>query len=110
QQGRSIFGPTQQAAELETSKAFAKAIMAKYSIPTAPFEIFSNAQQAECYIDRQAMPLVVKANGLAAGKGVIVCQTRDTAYHAIDQIMRAKVFGDAGAQVVIEECLKGEEV
>jgi len=74
------------------------------------FATFSNAQQAEWYIDRQAMPLVVKANGLAAGKGVIVCQTRDTAYRAIDQIMRAKVFGDAGTQVVIEECLAGEEV
>ncbi|HEX9872414.1 MAG TPA: phosphoribosylamine--glycine ligase [Candidatus Tectomicrobia bacterium] len=110
QEGRSIFGPTQQAAELETSKDFAKTIMAEYGIPTAPFQTFSDPRQAERYVDRHAMPLVVKANGLAAGKGVIICKTRDSAYHAIDQIMRAKVFGDAGAQVVIEEFLEGEEV
>ncbi|HEX9595545.1 MAG TPA: phosphoribosylamine--glycine ligase, partial [Anaerolineales bacterium] len=110
QEGRSIFGPTQQAAELETSKAFAKTLMAKYGIPTAPFQIFSDVQQAKSYIDRHDIPLVVKANGLAAGKGVIICKTRDSAYHAIDQIMRVKVFGDAGAQVVIEEFLEGEEV
>jgi phosphoribosylamine--glycine ligase len=110
QEGRSIFGPTQQAAELETSKAFAKSIMAKYGILTAPFQTFSEPRQAERYIDRHAMPLVVKANGLAAGKGAIVCKTHDTAYHAIDQIMRAKVFGEAGDQVVIEEFLQGEEV
>ncbi len=84
--------------------------MAKYGIPTAPFQTFSDPRQAESYIDRHAIPLVVKANGLAAGKGVIVCKTRDSAYHAIDQIMRVKVFGDAGAQVVIEEFLQGEEV
>jgi phosphoribosylamine--glycine ligase len=110
QQGLVIFGPSQKAAELETSKAFAKAMMAKYGIPTAPFQTFSDAQQAERYIDRQAMPLVIKANGLAAGKGVIVCKTRDMAYHAIAQIMRAKVFGEAGTQVVIEDFLEGEEV
>jgi phosphoribosylamine---glycine ligase len=110
QQGLAIFGPSQEAAELETSKAFAKAMMAKYGIPTAPFQTFSDAQQAERYIDRQAMPLVIKANGLAAGKGVIVCKTRDMAYHAIAQIMRAKVFGEAGTQVVIEDFLEGEEV
>jgi len=110
QQGLAIFGPTQQAADLETSKAFAKTIMAKYGIPTAPFQTFSDPQKAESYIDQHDMPLVVKADGLAAGKGVIVCKTRDSAYHAIDQLMRAKVFGDAGAQVVIEQCLQGEEV
>jgi phosphoribosylamine--glycine ligase len=110
QEGLAIFGPTQQAAELETSKAFAKTILAKYSIPTAPFQVFSDPQQAKRYIDQHDLPLVVKADGLAAGKGVIVCKTRDNAYHAIDQIMRAKVFGDAGAQVVIEGFLQGEEV
>jgi len=110
QHGLAIFGPTQQAAEIETSKAFAKTLMAKYGIPTAPFAIFSDAQQARSYIEQHNRPLVVKADGLAAGKGAIVCKTPDLAYHAVDQIMRAKVFGDAGAKVVIEECLVGEEV
>jgi phosphoribosylamine---glycine ligase len=110
QHGLAIFGPTQQAAEIETSKDFAKTIMAEYGIPTAPFQTFSDPRQAEIYVDRHTMPLVVKANGLAAGKGVMICKTRGSAYHAIDQIMRVKVFGDAGAQVVIEEFLQGEEV
>src|SRR5919108_3654452 len=110
QEGLAIFGPTQQAACLESSKAFAKAIMAKYGIPTAPFQIFSDPQQAEGYIDQHTLPLVVKADGLAAGKGAIVCRTRDSAYGAIDQMMRSKVFGEAGTQVVIEEFLRGEEV
>jgi phosphoribosylamine--glycine ligase len=110
QEGLVIFGPTQQAASLESSKAFAKAIMAKYGIPTAPFQIFSDPQQAEGYIDQHALPLVVKADGLAAGKGAIVCRTRDSAYDAIDQMMREKMFGEAGTQVVIEEFLPGEEV
>jgi phosphoribosylamine--glycine ligase len=110
QQGLAIFGPTQQAAQLETSKTFAKTIMAKYGIPTAPFRTFSDPQHAEAYIDQHKMPLVVKADGLAAGKGVIVCKTRERAHHAIEQIMRAKVFGEAGAQVVIEAFLQGEEV
>jgi phosphoribosylamine--glycine ligase len=110
QQGLAIFGPTQKAAQLETSKTFAKTIMAKYGIPTAPFRTFSDPQHAEAYIDQHKMPLVVKADGLAAGKGVIVCKTRERAHHAIEQIMRAKVFGEAGAQVVIEAFLQGEEV
>ncbi len=110
QQGLAIFGPTQQAAQLETSKTFAKTIMAKYGIPTAPFRTFSDPQQAETYIDQHEMPLVVKADGLAAGKGAIVCKTRERAHHAIGQLMRAKVFGEAGAQVVIEAFLQGEEV
>jgi phosphoribosylamine---glycine ligase len=109
-EGLAIFGPTRRAAQLETSKAFAKAIMNKYGIPTAPFRIFSDPQQAETYVDRHAVPLVVKADGLAAGKGAIVCKTRESAHYAIEQIMRAKAFGDAGAQVVIEEFLQGEEV
>jgi phosphoribosylamine---glycine ligase len=110
QDGLAIFGPTQQATCLESSKAFAKAMMAKYGIPTAPFHVFSDPQQAERYIDQHPAPLVVKADGLAAGKGAIVCKTRDSAHHAIAQIMREKVFGEAGAQVVIEEFLQGEEV
>jgi phosphoribosylamine--glycine ligase len=110
QGGLAVFGPTQQAASLESSKVFAKAIMAKYGIPTAPFRTFSDPQQAETYIDQHKIPLVVKADGLAAGKGAIVCKTRESAHDAIDQMMRAKVFGDAGTQVVIEEFLQGEEV
>jgi phosphoribosylamine--glycine ligase len=110
QAGLAIFGPCQQAARLESSKAFAKALMAKYGIPTAPCRTFSDPQQAETYIDHHAMPLVLKADGLAAGKGAVVCKTRDDAHQAIDQIMRARVFGDAGGQVVIEEFLQGEEV
>jgi phosphoribosylamine---glycine ligase len=106
----AIFGPTQQAAQLETSKAFAKTIMRKYGIPTAPFQTFSDPQAAETYIEQHDMPIVVKADGLAAGKGAIVCQARDSARHAIDQIMRVRVFGDAGARVVIEDFLRGEEV
>jgi phosphoribosylamine---glycine ligase len=110
QQGLAIFGPTQQAASLESSKTFAKAIMAKYGIRTAPSRTFSDPQQAETYIDQHETPLVVKADGLAAGKGAIVCKTRQNAHDAIDQMMRAKVFGEAGTQVVIEEFLQGEEV
>jgi phosphoribosylamine---glycine ligase len=110
QEGLAIFGPTRRAASLESSKAFAKTLMAKYGIPTAPFQIFSDPLQAERYIAQHATPLVVKADGLAAGKGAIVCRTHDSAYDAVDQMMRAKVFGEAGTQVVIEEFLPGEEV
>jgi phosphoribosylamine--glycine ligase len=106
----AIFGPTQQAAQLETSKAFAKAMMTKYGIPTAPFRTFSDHTVAQTYIDQHDLPVVIKADGLAAGKGAIVCQSRGRAHHAIDQIMRARVFGEAGAQVVIEDFLQGEEV
>jgi phosphoribosylamine---glycine ligase len=106
----AIFGPMQQAAQLETSKAFAKALMMKYGIPTAPFRTFADLQAAKTYVDRHDVPIVVKADGLAAGKGVIVCQTHDSARRAIDQIMQARVFGDAGMQVVIEDFLRGEEV
>jgi phosphoribosylamine--glycine ligase len=108
--GLAIFGPTQRAAQLETSKIFAKTIMTKYGIPTAPFHTFSDPQEAETYIGRHDLPVVIKADGLAAGKGAIVCRSREGARHALDQIMRAKVFGDAGAQVVIEDFLQGEEV
>jgi phosphoribosylamine--glycine ligase len=110
QQGLAIFGPSQQAAQLESSKAFAKALMLKYGIPTAPFRTFADPQAAAAYIDQHAVPLVVKADGLAAGKGAIVCKTRDQAQHAVDQLMRARVFGEAGAQIVIEDFLPGEEV
>lgn len=106
----AIFGPMQQAAQLETSKAFAKAIMLKYGIPTGPFRTFSDLRAAETYIEQHDMPIVIKADGLAVGKGAIVCHAHESARHAIDRIMRARVFGDAGAQVVIEDFLRGEEV
>jgi phosphoribosylamine--glycine ligase len=106
----AIFGPTQQAAQLETSKAFAKALMLRCGIPTAPCRTFSDLEAARKYIDQHRLPLVVKADGLAAGKGAIVCHDREGAQHAVDQMLRAKVFGEAGAQVVIEEFLPGEEV
>jgi phosphoribosylamine---glycine ligase len=109
-QGLAIFGPTQQAARLETSKIFAKTLMAECGIPTAPFRTFSDPQEAERYIDRHPIPLVVKADGLAAGKGAIVCKTRDSAYEAVAQMMREKAFGEAGTRVVIEEFLRGEEL
>src|SRR5919197_19957 len=110
QVGLGAFGPVQQAAELETSKAFAKAFMTKYGIPTAPFRTFVDQIAAERYIDQHDVPLVVKADGLAAGKGAVVCKTRDEARRTIDQMMRAWVFGEAGARVVIEDFLPGEEV
>jgi phosphoribosylamine---glycine ligase len=108
--GLKAFGPTQQAAQLETSKAFAKALMQKYGIPTAPFHTFTDPVEAERYIDRHAVPVVVKADGLAAGKGAVVCQTRDEARQTIDRMMRARVFGGAGERVVIEDFLRGPEV
>lgn len=108
-EGLSAFGPTQRAAQLESSKVFAKGLMAKYGIPTAPFQIFSDPQVADAHVARRGTPVVVKADGLAAGKGAIVCHTRDDAYRAIDRIMRARVFGDAGECVVIEDFLRGEE-
>jgi phosphoribosylamine--glycine ligase len=110
QEGRAIFGPTRQAAAIESSKVFAKSLMAKYGVPTAPFQTFTDPQEAERYIDQHPTPLVVKADGLAAGKGAVVCQTRHRAREAIDQMMRAQVFGEAGTQVVIEHFLPGEEI
>ncbi len=108
--GLSAFGPTQQAAQLESSKVFAKSLMVKYGIPTSPFEVFSDPEAADRHLDRRDVPVVVKADGLAAGKGVIVCKTREDAHRAVDHIMRARVFGHAGARVVIEDFLTGEEV
>jgi len=107
--GLSIFGPKQRAAELEGSKAFAKEIMGKYGIPTASYRIFEDREEAISYVRGQKLPLVVKADGLAAGKGVTICKTLEEAIQSVDQIMVKKVFGSAGDRVVIEECLKGEE-
>jgi len=104
-----VFGPSKAAAQLEASKAFAKHIMDKYAIPTAKHETFTDAESAIAYVHEQGAPIVVKADGLAAGKGVVVAQTVDEAIDAIRAMMSDKVFGDAGSRVVIEECLIGEE-
>jgi len=107
--GLFIFGASRKAAEIEGSKAFAKEMMKKYHIPTAFYEIFDNRDDAVKYIRKQGAPIVVKADGLAAGKGVIVCKTVEEAFQSVDKIMKEKIFGEAGNRVVIEEYLVGEE-
>lgn len=108
--GLRIFGPSQRAAQLEGSKVFAKELLRKYSIPTGFFGSFADADEAKRYIAEVGPPIVVKADGLAAGKGVFLCDTRRDADEAVDEIMQTRIFGDAGARVVIEEFLEGEEV
>ncbi len=108
-EGLRIFGATKEAAQIESSKSFAKNLMNKYKIPTAVGEIFTSYKKAESYIHKTDAPLVVKADGLAAGKGVIVCATEKEALSALKQIMVERAFGDAGNKVVVEECLIGEE-
>ncbi len=105
-----IFGPTRNAARLETSKIFAKNLMMFSGIPTASFMMFQQEQPANAYIDQQSKPLVVKASGLAAGKGVIVCDNADEAKIAVKRILTDKEFGDAGRQLIVEERLTGKEV
>lgn len=107
--GLKAFGPKKDAAEIEGSKAFSKALMEKYNIPTAKFQVFTEVEKARAYVKAQGAPIVVKADGLAAGKGVIVAATLDEALEAVDRIMCDHAFGEAGSQVVIEECLAGEE-
>ena len=107
--GLKIFGPTQAAARIEGSKAFAKDIMRKYGIPTAGYGVFTDSAAAKAYIKEQGAPIVVKADGLAAGKGVVVAMTETEALAAVDMIMMDAVFGTAGAQVVVEEFMQGEE-
>ena len=107
--GLKIFGPTQYAAQLESSKDFAKAFMAKYNIPTAQYQNFENADAAHDYVNRKGAPIVIKADGLAAGKGVIVAMTLDEAHAAIDDMLLGNKMGNAGARVVIEDFLQGEE-
>jgi phosphoribosylamine--glycine ligase len=108
-QGLRIFGPTKKAAILEGSKVFTKKFMQDYNIPTAEFSVFRKRERAIEYVERVGAPIVIKADGLAAGKGVIVAQTLQEAKKAINLIMKDKAFGDAGNQVVIEECMVGEE-
>jgi len=108
-QGLRIFGASKNAARIESSKSFAKWLMNKYGIPTAEGKTFTSYQQAESYIRKTGVPIVVKADGLAAGKGVIVCNTENEAINALKQVLIKKDFGDAGNKVVVEECLVGEE-
>lgn len=107
--GLACFGPTAQAAQLEGSKAFCKDFMARHHIPTAAYRTFTDAQQATAYIREQGAPIVVKADGLAAGKGVIVAQSEQQAIAAVEDMLSGNVFGEAGSRVVIEEFLQGEE-
>jgi len=108
--GLMVFGPSQQAAQLESSKVFAKRLMTKYGVPTAAFKVFTDPAAALAYIEATPAPLVVKADGLAAGKGVVVAATQDEAKAAVRQLMEERVYGDAGKEIVIEERLEGEEV
>lgn len=109
-EGIRVFGPTKEAALIEASKAFSKGLMKKYGIPTADFAVFSDSRTALQAIEDWKYPLVVKADGLALGKGVIICENRQQAETAIISIMEQKQFGDAGKQVVIEEFITGPEV
>jgi len=107
--GLKIFGPTREAAQLESSKDFAKRFMARHHIPTAEFATFSESAAAHAYIDQKGAPIVIKADGLAAGKGVVVAMSLAEAHAAIDDMLSGNKLGDAGARVVIEEFLDGEE-
>jgi phosphoribosylamine--glycine ligase len=106
----AVFGPQKAAARLESSKVFSKELMRKYGVPTADFRVFDDPDKADAYIEKAGAPCVVKADGLAAGKGVVVASTVDEAKRAIDDMMRRKVFGAAGERVIVEECLTGQEV
>ncbi|AIS87343.1 phosphoribosylamine--glycine ligase [Burkholderia pseudomallei] len=107
--GLKIFGPTKEAAQLESSKDFAKAFMKRHGIPTADYETFTDAAAAHAYLDSKGAPIVVKADGLAAGKGVVVAMTLEEAHAAVDLMLSGNKLGDAGARVVIEAFLDGEE-
>lgn len=108
--GLACFGPNKAAARLEGSKAFSKELMKKYNIPTAAFDTFTEVAPAKAFVDEIGVPCVVKADGLAAGKGVIICMTRDDADKAIEDMLSDHAFGDASATIVIEEYMEGPEV
>ena len=108
--GIPCFGPDKKAAIIESSKAFSKDLMKKYNIPTAAYEVFTDVAAAEAYIDAGVAPVVVKADGLALGKGVIIAQTKEEAKEAVRSMMEDKIFGESGSRVVIEEFLTGPEV
>ncbi|OGX41977.1 MAG: phosphoribosylamine--glycine ligase [Omnitrophica WOR_2 bacterium RIFCSPLOWO2_12_FULL_51_24] len=107
--GLRIFGPSKVAARLESSKVFMKELAKKYNIPTAKFEVFADSAGAKKYIKGLKGKFVVKADGLAAGKGVVVCSSKDEGFAAVEAMMERKIFGEAGNKVIIEECLEGEE-
>ncbi len=107
--GLPVFGPSKDAAQLEGSKAFSKELMAKYNIPTAFFKICEDIETAKAYVEEKGAPIVVKADGLAAGKGVVVAMTKQEALDAIDEMMGDHKFGAAGARLVLEEYMEGEE-
>lgn len=107
--GLNVFGPSQKAAEIEGSKSFAKYLMQKYSIPTAEFAVFTDYEEAKAYLEKVGAPIVIKADGLAAGKGVTVAMTMEEALSSLKEMMVDAKFGDASAKVVIEEFLSGEE-
>ena len=108
--GRRVFGPVRDAARLESDKAFSKSVMRQANVPTADGRSFTNHEQARAFVEARDVPLVVKAAGLCAGKGVVVCADRDEALAALDRIMKSREFGDAGATVVVEERLVGQEM
>lgn len=108
--GISCFGPNKKAAIIEGSKVFSKNLMKKYNIPTAKYEIFNNSADALCYLNTISFPIVIKADGLALGKGVIIAKTLVEAQNAVKSIMENKIFGDSGSNIVIEEFLEGPEV
>ena len=107
--GLKVFGPSREASKLEGSKAFAKAFMEKYGIPTARYEVFTEFEKAKEYVERVGAPIVVKADGLAAGKGAVVCDTVEKAIETLDKFLNKKIFGKSSEKVVIEEFLEGEE-
>jgi len=107
--GLKIWGPTQYAAQLEGSKAFAKHFLKRHNIPTAFYDVFTEVDAAKAFVEQHGAPIVIKADGLAAGKGVIVAMSKDEAFAAIDDMLAGNKFGDAGSRVVIEQFLAGEE-
>ncbi len=109
-EGLRIWGPTRAAAKLEWSKAFSKDFMRRHNLPTAKFEVFSDFTKAKEYVKKQSLPIVIKASGLAQGKGVIICETEDRAFETLENILVKKVFGESGNEVVIEEFLIGPEI
>lgn len=108
--GLRVFGPRKNAAILEGSKAFSKDLMKKYDIPTAAYETFTSADDAKKYLETSEYPIVLKADGLALGKGVLICNTKEEALAGVDELMLDKKFGDAGNTIVIEEFMTGREV
>ena len=108
--GHKAFGPRKNAAIIEASKAFSKELMRKYNIPTAQYETFSNYEEAMAYVEKCALPVVLKADGLALGKGVLICKTREEALQGLSEMMLEAKFGSAGNTVVVEEFLEGPEV